>query len=236
MNDVAARYAVYFAPPRDNPWWPLLSGWLGYDACTGGICAQPALPGIAAHDFAAVTAHPRRYGAHATLKAPFRLAQGCSETDLLRAADTFAAGHSAFVLPGLEVELLGNFIALVAAAPDQRINSIADACTRDFDRFRAPPSSAETARRLREPLDAEGMALLEQWGYPHVLQRYRFHLSLTGNLDGYAEAAVSAVLQAAHAMFEPLAATPLHFDAICVFRQDGPDQRFALIHRSWFSA
>lgn len=235
MNDVAARYALYFAPPRDNPWWLLLSRWLGYDACTGVDCPQPVPPALSRDDFIAITAHPRQYGGHATLKAPFRLAQGCIEPELLRATDAFASGHAAFMLPGLKVELLGNFIALVPAVPDPRINRIADACTMDFDRFRAPPSAAETARRLREPLDAEGMALLEQWGYPHVLQRYRFHLSLTGNLDGFADATVHDMLETARAVFEPLAATPLPFDAVCVFRQVGPGRRFVLFHRSKFA-
>ncbi len=236
MNKAAARYAIYFAPPRDNPWWPLLSRWLGYDACTGRDCDQVPLPGLAAGDQAAITAHPRQYGAHATLKAPFRLAQDCSESELLRAADSFAAGHATFVMPGLRVELLGNFIALVPAQPDERINRIADACTMAFDRFRAPPSAEETMRRLREPLDTVGMELLEKWGYPHVLQRYRFHLSLTGTLDDTTGQAASNLLRGARSAFKPLAGVSLPFDAICVYRQHSPEHRFVLYHRSAFAS
>lgn len=236
MSEAAARYALYFAPRADTPWWSLLSRWLGYDAATGRAVERLPVPGLDREAMQRVTAHPRRYGGHATLKAPFRLAAPYAEADLVRAVDDYAAGQSAFVLPPLRVEQLSNFFALTPAQPDARINRIADDCTTQFDRFRAPPSEAETARRLREPLDAVALALLEQWGYPHVLQRYRFHLSLTGTLDDESPQVVETVRDAAREVFDGLAAPAPDFDAVCIFRQSAPADDFILCHRAVFAS
>ena len=232
MTETTRRYALYFAPPQDNPWWSLLSRWLGYDACTGKDVQPLNVATIRAADQRAITEHPRHYGGHATLKAPFRLAPQCSEQELLEAVGVYAAHQNAFLLPGLKVEHLKHFIALVPSSADARINRIADECTMQFDRFRAPPSDAEIARRLREPLDALSLELLSKWGYPHVLQRYQFHLSLTGSLTVYPQQLTTDALQATRDIFAPLYDVAVPFDAICVFRQNKAEERFMLIHRA----
>lgn len=232
MSEATTRYALYFAPPQVNPWWQLLSRWLGYDAATGQDVQQLCAPPLDHADFRAITEHARHYGPHGTLKAPFRLMPNTKEQDLVQAVDAFAAEQSAFPLPTLQVAHLSNFIALVPSRDDARINRIADACTTQFDHFRAPLSEAEMARRLREPLDALSLRLLAAWGYPHVLERYRFHISLTGSLDKYSQKTVANVLQAAHEVFEPVSGVAVPFDAVCVFRQRSGNERFLLMHRA----
>src|SRR4051812_29789724 len=64
----AARLALYWAPEVDDPLHHLGSAWLGRDAESGAPVPQPKLPGL---DLAALTADPRGYGLHATLKPPF---------------------------------------------------------------------------------------------------------------------------------------------------------------------
>jgi len=231
MTESAARYALYFAPPANNAWWTLLCQWLGYDACTGKDQPFPRLDAITDADQRAITEHPRHYGAHATLKAPFRLATRHTEQELLQAVDAFSAQQAVFTLSALKVEYLKNFVALVPSRADARINRIADECTMQFDQFRAPPNDAEMARRLREPLDQLALELLATWGYPHVLQRYRFHMSLTGSLSAYPPHVVEDVMRAARDHFSSLADVAVPFDAICVFRQRKSDERFRLIHR-----
>ncbi len=236
MSESTTRYALYFSPPQDNPWWPLLSHWLGYDAATGQEAQQLCAPPLDRAEFREITEHARHYGAHATLKAPFRLMPNCTERDLVQAVDKFASEQSAFPMPTLQLAHLSNFIALIPSRDDARINRIADDCTTRFDRFRAPLSDAEMARRLRDPLDALSLRLLASWGYPHVLERYQFHISLTGSLNGYPQKTAKDVLQAAREVFEPVTGVPLHFDAICVFRQRCSNERFALIHRAGLSS
>lgn len=232
MTESPARYALYFAPPAENPWWQLLCRWLGYDANSGEDVQSLKLAAISASDQRAITEHPRHYGAHATLKAPFRLAPQCTELELLKAVDAYAAHQTAFTLPALQVEHLKHFVALVPSQADPRINRIADDCTMQFDNFRALPSEAEMARRLREPLDKLSLKLLATWGYPHVLQRYQFHLSLTGSLNAYPQKMTTDVMQAAQDVFAPLREVALPFDAVCVYRQTGANERFKLIHRA----
>jgi len=232
MSEATTRYALYFAPPQANPWWQLLSRWLGYDAATGQDVQQLCAPPLNHGDFRAITEHARHYGAHATLKAPFRLMPNTTELDLVQAVDAYASQQSPFPIPALKLAHLSNFIALIPSRDDARINRIADTCTTQFDHFRAPLSDAEMTRRLREPLDAISLRLLASWGYPHVLERYRFHISLTGSLNTYPQKTTADVLHAAREVFEPISGVTLHFDAISVFRQRSSNERFALIHRA----
>ncbi len=102
---------------------------------------------------------------------------------------------------------------------------------RGFDAFRAPPTAAELARRRAGGLDAEQSALLDRWGYPHVFERFRFHMTLTGMLDGVPDATVRNVAAAATAAVDALANAPLVCDAVCLFVQRAPAARFVLMDR-----
>ena len=85
MRDQAQlpRYALYFAPAAGSAWDRFGASWLGRSAHTGVSLAQPEIRGLDAARFRALTGAPRRYGFHATLKPPFRLAAGCTPDDLL---------------------------------------------------------------------------------------------------------------------------------------------------------
>lgn len=205
--------------------------WLGYDAASGTLLMQASAPPLEDRQLRELTSHPRRYGAHATLKAPFRLAVQYREDELLTAVEHFAGRCSAFTLPPLHIDRTKSFVALTLSRPEARVNAIADACTVEFDHFRAPPSAHDMARRLREPLDGEQRALLALWGYPHVLERYCFHISLTGDLSGMPDYLREAAFQAIQERFNALLNAPLPFDALCVFCQDSPSANFRLTHR-----
>lgn len=236
MTDPVTRYALYFAPDSSSPWWSTLSRWLGYDAAAGRAVETLNLPHPDRETMQRVTQHPARYGAHATLKAPFRLAAPFTEADLVHAVNAYAAVQPVFTLPPLRVEQLSNFIALTPSHADSRINRIADDCTTRFDQFRAPLSNAEMARRLREPLDPVSLSLLKQWGYPHVLEKYCFHLSLTGSLDGESSQTVEEIRRAAQDSFDGLGGPAPDFNAVCVFRQASVADQFVVIHRAPFAA
>lgn len=53
---------------------------------------------------------------------------------------------------------------------------------RALDRFRAPVSGAERARRRNAGLSPPQEALLAQEGYPKVMEEFRFHMTLTAQL------------------------------------------------------
>ena len=79
---MSARYALYLAPPADSELWRFGSRVIGRDAASGVDISGFALEGWSAPDWRAATQEPRRYGFHATLKAPFRLAEACDEAAL----------------------------------------------------------------------------------------------------------------------------------------------------------
>lgn len=174
---------MYFAPAADSLLWEAGCRWLGRDPEHDRVVDQPRVPGMLSTRISQITASPRHYGLHATLKAPFHLNQEATEEDLKAALAAFAARRPAFPVPRLEVAVLGGFLALRPAAPDAALQALAAECVTQFDRFRRPPDAHEMARRLAAGLDARQQALLAKWGYPYVLDQFRFHLTLTDRLD-----------------------------------------------------
>ncbi|HTZ38232.1 MAG TPA: DUF1045 domain-containing protein [Stellaceae bacterium] len=96
MSGAAARYAVYFVPEPGAPLARFGAAWLGYDIAGGKAAARPALAGVPAERLEAITAEPRRYGFHATLKPPFSLAEGTSAAALDAAVAALAARIAPF--------------------------------------------------------------------------------------------------------------------------------------------
>ena len=172
------RYAIYFVPAADSSLYRFGAAVLGYDAYTG---EARSIEG-ASDDWNDITQAPGVYGFHATLKPPFALADGYDEASLADAVAGFAADHGAVTIGELRVSELGSFIALVPQSPRPEIQALAEACVRDFDRFRAPMSEQERQRRLTPGLTDRQIVNLARWGYPYVCEDFRFHMTLTGAL------------------------------------------------------
>src|SRR5689334_2324140 len=74
--------------------------WLGRGAAGQPVTADvPA--GWTRAELDAITASARRYGFHATLKAPFRLAEGRTPEELDAALTGFTASHAGALVPRL---------------------------------------------------------------------------------------------------------------------------------------
>jgi putative phosphonate metabolism protein len=223
------RYAIYFAPPADSALAELGAEILGRDPETGEARPQPRLDGIDPDRFHAITEDPRHYGFHATLKAPFALAEGVSGEALHGAAEAFAAGRAPAKGPALTLASIGGFLALVPSAAAPEVHALADACVEAFDRFRAPLTAAELERRRRSPLTPAQDRHLERWGYPYVFDEFRFHMTLTTRLTDRAEHdRVRAVLAERTA---PVCVDPLRIDAIAVYEQDDRQAPFRITGR-----
>lgn len=219
---LAPRYAVYYAPADDHPLWQAGCRWLGRDPSDALALGSPP----------PARREPWRYGFHATLKAPLRLCTSLREGQLHAALQALAAATPAFAMPALEVATLADFIALRPAAALDRAHPLwrlADACVRELDAFRAPPTAAELARRLASPLEPAAQARLQQWGYPHVLEGWRFHMTLSDSLADEAQRA--ALLAQAREHFAAALAAPLHCDSICLFVESAPGTPLQLQRR-----
>ena len=223
----AYRYAVYFAPLPQSPAWELASQWLGRCAATGRLYGQPTIAGLSAAEFAALTAAPRRYGWHATLKAPFMLAQGSTEDTLCVALTALAKTLKAFDLPTLRVTQLDDFLALTADGDTAELHAAANACVTELHACAAPLGESELQRRRKAHLTARQDQLLVRWGYPYVLEEFRFHCSLTGSLSQLSAQQLQAVDRAARAAFEPHASCK--FDTLALFAEPTPGADFMLL-------
>lgn len=212
------RFAIYFVPGPDTALYRFGAAVLGYDCYTGASVARTGAGDLTEADWAALTAEPRTYGFHATLKAPFRLRDEFAAADLL--ADMRALAVAVPNIPTFEpaVELIGGFVAVVPRGPAPALCRLAAHCVTDFDRFRAPMTTDETARRTATVLSAAQAANLERWGYPYVLDEFRFHMTLTGRVAPDRRTAVNALLREAFAQacgFHPIA-----LDRLALVRQD----------------
>ena len=224
---MTARYALYFAPAATHPLWIAGCAWLGRDPGSG-----------ATTEGGAHRADPCRYGFHATLKPPFALRDGTSRAQLLAALAHFVDERAPFAMPGLAVDVLGDFLALRpvdrdATASGRPLRELADDCVRLFDEFRRPPSPAEIMRRLAAGLDEQQRGHVDRWGYPHVFEHWRFHMTLTDNLHD--DALRAELLADATRHFADALAEPLRCDGVALFVEDEPGADLRLLRRFEFA-
>lgn len=209
------RYAVYWAP-QAGPLAGFLANWLGRDAVANKARPHPTIADLPA-PASSITRTPRKYGAHATLKPPFRLAEG-EDFDTLRAGfHGLAAKLAPVIMEGLILNRLGGFLALTPTGDPTALGSLAAACVRNLDHFRAPAPPDDLKRRRVNGLSAAQKRNLIIWGYPYVLDEFRFHVTLTGKLDPATADATKAALAP---VLAPLLLAPFRIDDICLYGED----------------
>ncbi len=216
------RYAIYFAPPA-GPLMQAAAAWLGWDVEAGRAVAQPAIDGIEP-----ATRAPRKYGFHATMKAPFRLAVGYGPDDLAEALSAEAAALGAVELPGLRLDALGGrFLALRPDGAEADLGALCAEVVTRFEPFRAPLTNEEAAKRKPESLTPRQRELMAVFGYPYVFDEFRFHMTLSGDLPPEELARLQA---AAGDWFMPHLPRPFAVDALCLYGEDEAG-RFHLLSR-----
>ncbi len=218
-----ARVGVYYAPRADDVLFSDAARWLGRDPQSGATMRQPDIAGIAE-----VTAEPRLYGFHATLKPPMRLAAGSTWDELVAATAALAERTAPFDLPPLSVQDLFGFLALREKVPSAPLQALADACVEQLDAFRAPPTEAELARRRRGGLTARQDDMLVRWGYPYVFDTWFFHMTLTRRLSPEEK---RVFMPAAEGWFARAMVAPRQVCEICLFVQPSPGAPFVIRER-----
>jgi hypothetical protein len=173
----------------------------------------------------AITGSARRYGFHATLKAPFRLAIERTVDELADRLSAFADRHAPVVVPGLTLACFDGFFALVAGRAPTQVNALAVDAVCEFDDFRDGPTAADIARHHPERLDARERELLHRYGYPYVLDRFLLHFTLTDPVPPTRQAAVEAVLRN---HFAALLGRDLVLDSVALLLEPGPGEPFVL--------
>jgi putative phosphonate metabolism protein len=220
------RYAIYFVPAPDSDIYRFGAHALGYDAFTGDPLPFPNALVRSMPDWQELTQDPRKYGFHATLKAPLILAPNDSEAALLTACERFAQTPRPVPVIKPVVNAIEAFIALVPGTPSIALNELAQDCVETFDAFRAPLTAEDRARRNPTGLTPRQITHLDRWGYPYVMADFRFHMTLTGRIPAERRGAVLTLLQD---QFAELGHSTLAIDRIAVFRQDDAQSRFRII-------
>ncbi|MCC8962582.1 DUF1045 domain-containing protein [Bradyrhizobium sp. Pear76] len=220
------RYAIYYAPSPNSALHRFGSTLLGYDAVDG---IDLPFPDGVAPDWREVTEDPRKYGFHATLKAPTALAAGRTEAELLDACAAFAG--RARRIPVIEpvVDAISGFIAVIPAGRSDDLQQLAADCVTEFDAFRAPLTPEDRTRRKPERLTEPQRNYLDRWGYPYVMEEFRFHMTLTGRLSDERRGSIVARLRERFAAIE---LATLAIDRIALFKQADGASRFRIVE-SW---
>jgi putative phosphonate metabolism protein len=219
------RYAIYYAPAQGSFLDQFGAEMLGYDAWIGA--ALPFASGVVEQvpDWRELTQDPRKYGFHATLKAPMSL-NGRRESELHAACADFA--RQPRLIPKITpvVNPISGFIAVIPEGRSTELEQFAADCVRAFDPFRAPLTADDRARRNPSRLTPRQVEYLDRWGYPYVMEEFRFHMTLTGRLD---EARREAVLAMLRERFARLKLTELAIDRVALFKQTDAKARFEII-------
>jgi putative phosphonate metabolism protein len=227
-----ARYAIYFVPERDSALYELGAALLGYDAYSGERLPFPEDLAFSEENWSELTREPRVYGFHATLKAPFRLAHGRREDEIVTRLKAFARKAREVVLIPPALRQIEGFAALVPGAPSTALDQLAGDCVQAFEDFRAPLNEAELQKRLASPLTPAQKENLERWGYPHVFETFRFHMTLTGRI---APADAPKVLAYLGQKLCGIEGKPMPIDRIALLCQPSAEAPFRLIANEPFS-
>ena len=220
------RYAIYYTPGQDEPLARVAANWLGRDPFGAATRPVEAVGDLSAAEVAFHTASARRYGFHATLKAPFRLAPNETEASLRAALDSFAEATPPVVIPRLVVGQIDGFFALVPEARFAPLNDFAGEVVRAFDPFRAPLTEAEIERRSPDALKPDEFRNLCQWGYPYVFETFRFHMTLSGRVGPQESPRLRAAIDG---LFADILRQPVPVDALTLFVESEPGAPFMVL-------
>jgi putative phosphonate metabolism protein len=220
------RYAIYYAAARGTALDRFGSELLGYDARSGDDLSFP--DGVPP-DWRELTEDPRKYGFHATLKAPITLAADRTETELLAACADFAATRRSVPIVAPVVSEIDRFVAVVPAELSDDLQELANACVVTFDPFRATLTAEDRARRNPSNLTPRQRGYLDRWGYPYVMEEFRFHMTLTGKLEKARREFVRELLRTHFLRWE---INDLKVDRIALFKQIDTTSRFRIL-REW---
>ncbi|NCX92047.1 MAG: DUF1045 domain-containing protein [Rhodobacteraceae bacterium] len=172
------RYAVYYTP-QDDLFYNLGSSWLGWDTILGQPVSQPEVNNDI--NIEKITETPRKYGLHATIKAPFRLADGLSASELARQLRTLCLSLKPIEF-SLEVSELNGFFAFTPTVKNTELRKLHSKVVRELDYFRAQPTKEEIIKRRENQLTSEQDQNLIKWGYPYIFEDFYFHITLTGKI------------------------------------------------------
>lgn len=223
----SARYAIYYAPDAAGDLWRLGSRVIGYNAVTGSESPCDVPGTYTPTQWRVLVGEASKYGFHATLKAPFRLAAAVDRDGLLEAVRLLASRTERVPIGQLEVAPLGSYVALLPREQSIALADCAQSIVEALEPYRAALTPQERERRKPELLSARQLELLDRYGYPFVADEFRFHMTLAGPLPVHEKDAVIEELANRCRAIE--SGAELWLDRIAVFEQPAPECHFRVI-------
>jgi hypothetical protein len=214
-----SRYAIYYIP--DLPLFQIGSDWLGWNSLTGQETTLTA-------NHHRITDRPRKYGFHATMKPPFSLASNSTQGELQDAFQAFCATVSPATGGTLKISRLGRFLAMTQDVQSNDVTDLAASTVSHFDKFRAPLSDNDIQKRRQRRLTPEQDALMLRWGYPYVMQEFKFHMTLTGPLQNDE---IVSIEQLANTRFQEFIGQSLNIASLALLGEDRDSGRFHVIEK-----
>lgn len=218
------RYAIYCTPSADHPILQLIEPWFARSA--RGVAVESDAGPFSANEHTALTESRARYGFHATMKAPFLLADGYDPDTLPVVLKGFATRQSAVDAGQLQVARFGNYLALAPIHQPQALTDLAQAVVEAFEPARAPLSDHDLARRDKPNLSARERELLHRWGYAATEENFKFHMTLAGPVHGDLLDRAQNYLSD---LLAPTLAEPFIFNTLAVFAEPNPPGPFHII-------
>ncbi len=207
------RIALYWAPKPSSLLERAATEWL-----KGG---SNVLPTLSDEEKWQILAAPNHYGFHATIKPPFRLKPEYYLQDVEKEVEAFVQDerNCPTVISKLVVAEIDNFFCLKQEEHSTQLQQFAARTVRHFDHFRKPADQLEIKRRRAGGLTSRQDQLLLEWGYPYVLDEFRFHLTLTGKIEnpGHRELIQQELVK----RFELATREPLRIASLSLFIQHG---------------
>ena len=222
-----SRYAVYFSPPEESALSKFASSWLGWNAQNAQKMSRPILKRLNS-DIAELTKLQSSYGFHGTLKPPFSIVKTKDENDLKYAILKLSQSIKKFEISTIRLKILNGFVAIVAADENNEIKNLAKKCVQELDSFRQLEPLKKVQKRRSTGLSKSEEFNLQKWGYPYVMDSFRFHLTLTRRLNPEESKNVMEVLAAE--LSEILRAS-LPIRDICLFGESDTSGNFQIIQR-----
>ena len=214
-----SRYAIYYIP--DLPLFQIGSDWLGWNSQSGQETFLSA-------DDRRITDRPRKYGFHATVKPPFLLASHSTQGELQDAFHAFCATSSPATCGTLKIARLGRFLAMTQDVQSNEVTELAASTVSYFDKFRAPLSDKDIEKRRQRRLTPQQDELLLRWGYPYVMQEFKFHMTLTGPLQNDE---IVSIEQLANTRFQEFIGQSLNIALLALLGEDRDSGRFHVIEK-----
>jgi len=223
------RLAISYTFPPGAPLCHLGNRWLGRDALSGQLFAQPKVLGLEPETLRELTRIPARQGLQATLMSLFRLKPPLTEIDLRTALADFCSRQHPVALPPFALCHFDGAFSLCPGRHSPALQALAARCTRAFDRLRAPLNPSDLARYKAQPLNGQEKRNLELWGDPYVFEQFRFAFPLTGRMaEGRQKELVYSALQD---IFSPALAQPVVVDSLYLYVEPEHGQPLCGVHR-----